>query len=215
MALAQSYHTQNGPFSSYRRSHVTSHSYTPATNSSNYCQYLDSNFRHLGSQDISNDLLKDFREYSCNYNSYVRPEIEPPSKRRKFSSSSWGNNGWYSLQTHACNMLPPGQQNTHNNVLPRNQRVYDNIISAHNNNSAITTTVNTSDVPYSNGYTSASFKYNQSEFEGDDSDGAFMSREEIERCSPSRKDGIDVVLEMHLRYSYCSFLQSLGTRLEL
>ncbi|XP_073114198.1 cyclin-T1-3 isoform X2 [Elaeis guineensis] len=45
--------------------------------------------------------------------------------------------------------------------------------------------------------------------------GAFMSRGEIERCSPSRKDGIDPVLETHLRYSYCSYLQSLGMRLEL
>ncbi|XP_031112571.1 cyclin-T1-3-like isoform X1 [Ipomoea triloba] len=216
MALAQNYQIQNGPFRSYGRNHLTSHSYTPAaTNSSNYSQYLDSSFRHLGNQDISNDLLKDFREYNYNYDSYVKPEVEPSSKRRKFSSSSWGNNGWYSQQTNACNMLPPGQQSTHNNVLPRNQRVFDNISSGHNNNSAITTTVNTSNVPYSNGYTSASFKCNQSEFEGDNNDVAFMSREEIERCSPSRKDGIDVVLEMHLRYSYCAFLQSLGIRLEL
>ncbi|OAY72588.1 Cyclin-T1-5 [Ananas comosus] len=44
---------------------------------------------------------------------------------------------------------------------------------------------------------------------------AFMSRDEIERCSPSRKDGIDSVLETRLRYSYCSYLQSLGMRLEL
>lgn len=43
----------------------------------------------------------------------------------------------------------------------------------------------------------------------------FMSRDEIERCSPSRKDGIDVLMETHLRYSYCSYLQSLGMRLEL
>nr|CAD1829619.1 unnamed protein product [Ananas comosus var. bracteatus] len=42
-----------------------------------------------------------------------------------------------------------------------------------------------------------------------------MSRDEIERCSPSRKDGIDSVLETRLRYSYCSYLQSLGMRLEL
>ncbi|XP_008790961.1 cyclin-T1-4-like isoform X2 [Phoenix dactylifera] len=44
---------------------------------------------------------------------------------------------------------------------------------------------------------------------------AFMSRDEIERCSPSRKDGINPGLETHLRYSYCSYLQSLGMRLEL
>lgn len=44
---------------------------------------------------------------------------------------------------------------------------------------------------------------------------AFMSKEEIERLSPSRKDGIDLYLETSLRYSYCSYLQSLGMRLEL
>ncbi|XP_031477706.1 uncharacterized protein LOC116248843 isoform X2 [Nymphaea colorata] len=43
----------------------------------------------------------------------------------------------------------------------------------------------------------------------------FMSREELERCSPSRKDGIDSNRETYLRYSYCSFLQNLGLRLEL
>lgn len=44
---------------------------------------------------------------------------------------------------------------------------------------------------------------------------AFMSRDEIERYSPSRKDGIDAVREAHLRYSYCSYLQDLGLRLDL
>ncbi|KAF6154246.1 hypothetical protein GIB67_036464 [Kingdonia uniflora] len=43
----------------------------------------------------------------------------------------------------------------------------------------------------------------------------FMSKDEIERLSPSRKDGIDSLRETHLRYSYCSFLQNLGMRLEL
>ncbi|XP_010931972.1 cyclin-T1-5 isoform X2 [Elaeis guineensis] len=55
----------------------------------------------------------------------------------------------------------------------------------------------------------------QAEPAKEEEDVAFMSRDEIERCSPSRKDGIDTVLETHLRYSYCSYLQSLGMRLEL
>ncbi|XP_058077655.1 cyclin-T1-5-like isoform X3 [Magnolia sinica] len=46
-------------------------------------------------------------------------------------------------------------------------------------------------------------------------DVSFMSRDEIERLSPSRKDGIDSLRETHLRYSYCAFLQNLGMRLEL
>ncbi|KAK1315666.1 Cyclin-T1-4 [Acorus calamus] len=49
----------------------------------------------------------------------------------------------------------------------------------------------------------------------DGDEEVFMSRDEIERCSPSRKDGIDPMRETHLRYSYCAFLQTLGLRLEL
>ncbi|CAL5209713.1 unnamed protein product [Lathyrus oleraceus] len=65
----------------------------------------------------------------------------------------------------------------------------------------------------SNAYTSASVKPGFSIF--DDDTPVFMSRDDIDRNSPSRKDGIDVRHEAHLRYSYCAFLQNLGTRLEL
>ncbi|XP_022721815.1 cyclin-T1-3-like isoform X2 [Durio zibethinus] len=40
-------------------------------------------------------------------------------------------------------------------------------------------------------------------------------RDEIERYSPSRRDGIDALHETHLRYSYCAFIQNLGLQLEL
>ncbi|KAJ0976101.1 hypothetical protein J5N97_018066 [Dioscorea zingiberensis] len=46
-------------------------------------------------------------------------------------------------------------------------------------------------------------------------DTMFLSRDEIERCSPSRRDGIDLLRETHLRYSYCWYLQNLGIRLQL
>lgn len=49
----------------------------------------------------------------------------------------------------------------------------------------------------------------------DDDEVVFMSRDEIERLSPSRKDGIGLLRENQLRYSYCDFLQNLGLRLEL
>ncbi|KAK1425511.1 hypothetical protein QVD17_20863 [Tagetes erecta] len=60
--------------------------------------------------------------------------------------------------------------------------------------------------------TSTSYKRDRATFE---QDSEFMSRDEIERFSPSRKDGIDALQETHLRYSYCAFLQNLGLRLEL
>ncbi|XP_015888036.1 cyclin-T1-4 isoform X2 [Ziziphus jujuba] len=61
--------------------------------------------------------------------------------------------------------------------------------------------------------TSTSCKRDRSKL--DDEEPVFLSRDEIERHSPSRKDGIDSMRETHLRYSYCAFLQNLGLRLEL
>lgn len=61
--------------------------------------------------------------------------------------------------------------------------------------------------------TSTSCKRDRSKL--DDEEAVFMSRDEIERYSPSRKDGIDALRETHLRYSYCAFLQNLGLRLDL
>ncbi|XP_074320809.1 cyclin-T1-3-like [Silene latifolia] len=52
-------------------------------------------------------------------------------------------------------------------------------------------------------------------FLDDDDFEALMSKEEIERLSPSRKDGIDVLQETRLRYSYCAFIQNLGMRLDV
>ncbi|XP_010499246.1 PREDICTED: cyclin-T1-3 isoform X1 [Camelina sativa] len=43
----------------------------------------------------------------------------------------------------------------------------------------------------------------------------YFTREEIERFSPSRKDGIDLVKESFLRSSYCTFLQRLGMNLHV
>ncbi|XP_028771599.1 cyclin-T1-3-like isoform X2 [Neltuma alba] len=61
--------------------------------------------------------------------------------------------------------------------------------------------------------TSASCKLECSRFE--DEDLVFLSKDEIDRFSPSRQDGIDALHETNLRYSYCAFLQDLGMRLEL
>ncbi|KAG2297738.1 hypothetical protein Bca4012_054915 [Brassica carinata] len=43
----------------------------------------------------------------------------------------------------------------------------------------------------------------------------YYSKEEIERFSPSRKDGIDLAKESFLRSSYCNFLQRLGMKLNV
>ncbi|KAK8968457.1 Cyclin-T1-4 [Platanthera guangdongensis] len=51
--------------------------------------------------------------------------------------------------------------------------------------------------------------------QSDDDEVPVMSRDEIDRCSPSRKDGINRYMETRLRHSYCAYLQSLGMRLNL
>ncbi|KAH9323317.1 hypothetical protein KI387_017956, partial [Taxus chinensis] len=43
----------------------------------------------------------------------------------------------------------------------------------------------------------------------------YFAREEIEKNSPSRNDGIDLKRETYFRKSYCTFLQDLGMRLKL
>ncbi|XP_021312200.1 cyclin-T1-4 [Sorghum bicolor] len=45
--------------------------------------------------------------------------------------------------------------------------------------------------------------------------GALLSRDEIERRSPSRRDGIDSALETRLRASYCAYMRCLGIWLGL
>lgn len=43
----------------------------------------------------------------------------------------------------------------------------------------------------------------------------YFSREEIEKNSPSRRDGIDLKKETRLRKSYCTFLKELGVKLKV
>ncbi|KAK9288358.1 hypothetical protein L1049_016811 [Liquidambar formosana] len=116
---------------------------------------------------------------------YVKPNAMPSLKRRKFSSSAW----------EGCGNLYQ-QPNTYDGA----PSTCDNSFPAPTRSSA-------------NTYTSTSCKRDRSKWEDDEV--VFFSRDEIERCSPSRKDGIDALRETHLRYSYCAFIQNLGLRLEL
>lgn len=43
----------------------------------------------------------------------------------------------------------------------------------------------------------------------------YFTRDEIEKYSPSRLDGIDIKKETYFRKSYCTFLQDLGMRLKV
>ncbi|WOG83308.1 hypothetical protein DCAR_0102483 [Daucus carota subsp. sativus] len=109
----------------------------------------------------------------------------PAMKRRKTSTSGWESNMRPYIQPY----------------------IYENGPSANRNSSvSMGGTRPHADQP-------PSCKRDRSSFE--DEDLVFMSRDEIERCSPSRKDGIDALQETRLRYSYCNFLQNLGIQLEI
>lgn len=122
-----------------------------------------------------------------NYNIDYKPHYEPSLKRRKVSSSSWEVN-------RRCFQQP----NIYDNAPSTCSTSFLGPLRQKANTSLLNTTL----------------KRDRSKLDTVD-DVVFMSRDDIERCSPSRKDGIDALWETHLRYSYCAFLRELGMRLEL
>lgn len=144
------------------------------------------NNNHVRSYNNVYDYSLKYRE-RYNNPSYVQHNNAPSFKRRKFSASSWGDS-------------------TRNYLQPPNE--YESAISSTYNNLALPASRSNAETS-----TSTSCKRDRSKLEDDEP--IFMSRDEIERFSPSRKDGIDALRETHLRYSYCAFIQNLGLRLEL
>ncbi|KAF3677933.1 putative membrane-associated kinase regulator 1-like [Capsicum annuum] len=175
----------------------------------NHCNTGDS---HLFNSDSSLDVSRNFREYSYNYDNFIKPEAEPSMKRRRCSASGWESSGRHSQAPNACKDVPSKQPSSCYNVPLRNSRAYDDAYSTCNNNSTLTTS---SSKPRCDASAPTRSKRDHSWLEDTETDNIFMSKEEIERCSPSRKDGIDAMHEAHLRYSYCAFLQNLGIRLDL
>ncbi|KAK4732330.1 hypothetical protein R3W88_025318 [Solanum pinnatisectum] len=211
MALAQTYYSQGGPFRGDSRSFYGRNQSRGMVHSYAYNNYntVDT---HLFNSNSSHDVGRNFSEYSYNYDNLIKPEAEPSSKRRKCSTSGWESSGRYSQAPNACKDVPSKRQSTCYNIPLRNSRVYDDDYPTRNNNSA--TTITTSR-PRSDASAPTCSKRDHSWLEDTETDNIFMSKEEIEKCSPSRKDGIDAMHEAHLRYSYCAFLQNLGIRLDL
>ncbi|XP_051128041.1 cyclin-T1-3-like isoform X3 [Andrographis paniculata] len=130
-------------------------------------------------------------------------------------SAKLGGNNLYNFQDFTKNDMLEGGYNFHaypDSVVPPSKR---RKISAFSSESTVCHTSASGAAPRFNAvsYSSTSCKRDRSKFEDDEV--VFMSRDEIERCSPSRRDGIDPLHEAHLRYSYCAFLQNLGVRLDL
>ncbi|XWS08999.1 hypothetical protein CRYUN_Cryun40dG0048300 [Craigia yunnanensis] len=116
---------------------------------------------------------------------HAQQNCAPSLKRRKFSAVTWGDSGRH---------YPPS--NMHYTAVPLDS---SNFVPPIRSNAEASISV--------------SSKRDRSQLEDDEP--VFMSRDEIERYSPSRRDGIDALRETHLRYSYCAFIQNLGLQLEL
>ncbi|XP_076954214.1 cyclin-T1-3-like [Bidens hawaiensis] len=134
--------------------------------------------------------LRDFsneprKQYSI-YNN-IDPQLLPSNKRRRFSANNQESYGTSYNQSCTYEHFPSSFKTS-----------FLSQIASESNARACTST---------------SHKRDRTRFEDEDTE--FMSRDEIERFSPSRRDGIDSLQETHLRYSYCAFLQNLGICLEL
>uniref|UniRef100_A0A7N0V9D8 Cyclin-like domain-containing protein n=1 Tax=Kalanchoe fedtschenkoi TaxID=63787 RepID=A0A7N0V9D8_KALFE len=121
-------------------------------------------------------------------NNFVNPNpfAAPSLKRRRVSSSSWETCGSSYQNYSAKDCVAPS--------LP--------VVSGLETERA-----------NANTFATTSGKRDRSKLE--EEEVVFMSRDEIEGRSPSRKDGIDALQEKQLRYSYCAFIQNLGLRLDL
>ncbi|ESR33125.1 hypothetical protein CICLE_v10005160mg [Citrus x clementina] len=194
MSFARNYRQQGGTYhdrhwSSFNRDNCSSNSY----NNYNYNHNRSWNDNHVRNYNNFHSYSGKFREHYQYDNpsyitaSYVQPNNAPSFKRRKFSASAWGDSARNYLQV-------PNE--------------YETAVSS--SNKTLVPPVSISNIEVS---TSMSCKRDRSKLEDDEP--VFMSRDEIERFSPSRKDGIDALRETHLRYSYCAFIQNLGLRLEL
>lgn len=218
MTLAQTYHhTQSGPFPGDSRSYYSWKNDASTSNSvtSTYNTLCNINCSHMRNQNNQQDCSRYYRDYSYNLNSYAKSEDAPSLKKRKFSGSAWENCSRTYQQPYQLYQY----ENIPSTKCPNMYAFYPpNTSTVYNNNSRVTYERSLAGPPTvqpdAHVHTSTSSKRDHSTFEEED-ELIFMSRDEIERCSPSRKDGIDVLHETHLRYSYCAFLQNLGIQLEL
>ncbi|KAL1561835.1 cyclin-T1-5-like [Salvia divinorum] len=169
----------------------------------------DSNFymkNHGSSSDFSRDLMLHRPKYD-----HVWRDVVPPSKKRKVSDFSRESSGRPYQQSLIRDNGLENNAAIWQHVPPLYANTYNGVPSVCNNRSATTSGTRPDDA---GACTSTTSKRDRSKYE-DDEEVVFMSRDEIERCSPSRKDGISLLHETHLRYSYCAFLQNLGVRLDL
>lgn len=152
------------------------------------------------------DYAQTFRLDGVIYDRYG-PDFEPSSKRRKTSAFSCESTGISYQQQEAyrnaiVNCADPCKPSKYYNACSDAQLV---------GKSSAAVVETRSEGANANALSTS--KRDRVKFE--DEEVVFMSRDDIEKCSPSRKDGINQLHETYLRYSYCSFLQNVGARLHL
>jgi len=186
MSFARNYRSQGGTCHDDRWTSFNGNNFNHRNRNVNVNR--SSNYNYIWNHSNFRDFSSGkFRDH---VNGYANPPtVGPAFKRRKFSVDTWGECGGRHYPQY--NAYQCADQSTYNNSAPLITR----------SNAEVSTS------------TSMSCKRDRSKLEEDEP--VFLSKDEIERYSPSRKDGIDALRETHLRYSYCAFLQNLGLRLEL
>ncbi|TYI41524.1 hypothetical protein ES332_A01G032800v1 [Gossypium tomentosum] len=160
-------------------------------NRNNYNNYSSDNYRSGNWSSDPTRIFNHAQEFLGQFGEHNRgyhhaqPTCAPSLKRRKFSAATWADSG-RNYQPYSLH-CPTAPLEPSNFIPP------------------MRSTAEAS--------TSVSNKRDRSQLEDDES--VFMTRDDIERYSPSRRDGIDALRETHLRYSYCAFIQNLGLQLEL
>ncbi|KHG26364.1 Cyclin-T1-4 [Gossypium arboreum] len=160
-------------------------------NRNNYNNYSSDNYRSGNWSSDPTRIFNHAQEFLGQFGEHNRgyhhaqPTCTPSLKRRKFSAATWADSG-RNYQPYSLH-CPTAPLEPSNFIPP------------------MRSTAEAS--------TSVSNKRDRSQLEDDES--VFMTRDDIERYSPSRRDGIDALRETHLRYSYCAFIQNLGLQLEL
>eukprot|EP00257_Ricinus_communis_P015543 XP_015573484.1 homeobox protein 2 isoform X3 [Ricinus communis] len=179
-------HTFNrNNYNNNRNRNINTHRHN--SNSTNNTHNYNYNYNYNNNWNYNHDFSGKFRDHiDSENNNYVYPPNDAPSlKRRKFSAGTWEDVRREFVQPVS---YESAASSAYNNLVPLTR---------------------------SNAETSTSTSCKRDRSKLEDDDPVFMSRDEIERHSPSRKDGIDALRESHLRYSYCAFLQNLGVRLDL
>ncbi|XWS13610.1 hypothetical protein CRYUN_Cryun36dG0052600 [Craigia yunnanensis] len=172
-------------------------------NRNNYNNNSSNNYRNWNwisnptrNFNYADEFLGQFGEHNRGYN-HAQPNCAP-LKRRKFSAATWGDGGTHYPPSNmhytaapfdSSNFIPPP-------IRPNAEAFFPPPIR-----------------PNAEASTPVSSECDRSQLEDDEP--VFMSRDEIERYSPSRRDGIDSLRETDLRYSYCAFIRNLGLQLEL